>query len=123
MNTDRPAKVRIPPMTQRKSETPAEPETAKMPDGVEKTETLSAMICVVCRERLTSSTDHLVQDDEDSGGIAQFLTVIVDESLVRLYADMVIRIPRSWTLGFVGDLAIILLEFGSHTAAGTQTKL
>ncbi len=37
MKTDKPAKVRIPPMIQRKSDTPAEPDTAKMPDGVEKT--------------------------------------------------------------------------------------
>ena len=41
-NTDNPAKVRIPPMIHRKSETPTEPETAKIPEGVEKTVTLLA---------------------------------------------------------------------------------
>lgn len=39
MKTDSPAKVRMPPMIQRNSETPTEPETAKIPDGVEKTAT------------------------------------------------------------------------------------
>ena len=35
--TDRPQKVKMPPMIHKKSETPTEPVTAKMPDGVEKT--------------------------------------------------------------------------------------
>ena len=37
MKTDKPAKVRIPPTIHRNSETPTEPDTAKIPDGVEKT--------------------------------------------------------------------------------------
>jgi hypothetical protein len=40
MKTDNPANVRMPPMIHKKSETPTEPETAKIPDGVEKTVTL-----------------------------------------------------------------------------------
>lgn len=35
--TDRPAKVKSPPIIHRKRDTPTEPVTAKIPDGVEKT--------------------------------------------------------------------------------------
>jgi hypothetical protein len=37
MKTLNPANVRIPPMIQRKRDTPTDPVIAKMPDGVEKT--------------------------------------------------------------------------------------
>jgi hypothetical protein len=48
----------------------------------------------------TSSTDHLVQDDEDGRGVAEFLAVVVDVRLVILYACSIVV---GWWRGFGVD--------------------
>lgn len=80
-------------MIHKNSDTPTEPETAKMPDGVEKTcRSISFSLFVNRSTGLTSSTNHLVQNDEHSRSVPQFLTVIVDKGLVCLHADILICI-------------------------------
>lgn len=121
MKTESPAKVRMPPMIHKKSETPTDPETAKMPDGVEKTKPWSALSCLSCAHRLTSGADHLIQDDKDSSSVTQLLAVIVDESLVCLDAGMVVCIAwwrrRGFVAGLTRSLAVLLIEGRSHSGS------
>jgi hypothetical protein len=65
-NTDNPQKVRMPPMIHRKSDTPTEPVTAKIPEGVEKTAIeVSGYLglgrgCTYCRYRSSCSGSRIL---------------------------------------------------------------
>jgi hypothetical protein len=77
-------------MIQRKRDTPTDPVTAKMPDGVEKTVLGVSGYQEPVKRIRTSSSNHFVQNNKHSRRITKLLVVLVDVGLIILYACTII---------------------------------